>query len=1191
MAAERSTQSRRPLFFRWLLYLLTTLVILLGFVLVLLYGLLYSEAGSRWALNKAQDWLPLSIEQSSGRIGDEITALNLEYEQGGMVIHIDQLNYRITDIHWWQRKLVFDYIRLGHVSIQLPDNESTTAQPLPPAAKIDLPVSVVLNELFVQEIQVNSEQQAYGPILASATVDDGEIDLANVQLLDAEIQLKVSGQVELHNRWPFDLTTQWAYTPERLQGAGSVSGDITALQLAQSMEFNNDYARGRSVIETDLTLQPELKFDAAINSERLLVPVANNEQINTVFKQVALSIKGQLDNYQFNLTANSEQTVKPLTASTDKDHYKEAQTHHNKIRLTAQGNTEQLDIETLKISGDFGAFTAHSTVNFSPQLKLSAEFNSDSFNPQWLLPDWPGHISGSGQLVAAQTAQTEWQLELKDLNLQGQLKEHELFIQANAQLHDEVLSLKPLSLDWGKNNIQLEGQLSIAEQTGTHRLKFDLNVPQPQLLMDDLTGHIQTSGQLSGSVKALSYNMSLTANNIVYQDNQVHALTVTGDGRWPDQLQLDMAAQEIYAADQAIPKLNISLKGNRQQHEIVSDVMHQDISTQLTLVGGWFDDKQQWRGQIEQHSIQLNDSDQGWQLREPADIVFGQELTISPACWFSKEGDGEACLELDAQTDTELALSGQLKLRNLHIELFNAFWPEDLRLEGLIQGSADLDYQQQNLSMTADLHAEQASIYYREGQKNAYQASIKTAQLTARQNKGLTEIKTRLELDDNSFLAATAELHDSDSSSWPEITTEIDGNIKNSRFLVALSPELEQLEGEFSLSGQVNGPLNQPAVNFSLQQQTGFLILRQTGSRLSNIKVNVDSTQAGLMAIQATADSRSGSVKLDGELNIQQLDDWSYQGSLTGENFRLLTLPELTVNIEPDLNIDASSKAINVTGRLTLPMAEVNIKNLPPSATTTSPDVVIHRPDDEQQQSKTAIPVHYDIKTEIVEPISIQLMGLQAKMAGQIRVYDEKQEPHGEGRLNLTEGFYKLYGQRLEIERGELIFNGPVDNPGIDVKATRESDDGSVTAGILITGTVNQLNTTLFSEPAMSQLAILSYLTTGRGLNESGGGTSGEQLAQAAILLGLKRGDSVFSQLQSTFGIDVLTIKQGANNEDSYIEAGQNIGDDLYVGYSQGLFNRLGFWILRYKINDALRLETTQGENQTVDLIYVRRKK
>ncbi|KAA3641258.1 MAG: hypothetical protein DWP95_07115, partial [Proteobacteria bacterium] len=100
-----------------------------------------------------------------------------------------------------------------------------------------------------------------------------------------------------------------------------------------------------------------------------------------------------------------------------------------------------------------------------------------------------------------------------------------------------------------------------------------------------------------------------------------------------------------------------------------------------------------------------------------------------------------------------------------------------------------------------------------------------------------------------------------------------------------------------------------------------------------------------------------------------------------------------------------------------------------------------------------------------------------------------------------------------------------------------------------------------------------------------------EQFAQAAILLGLERGDSVVSQLQKAFGIDVLTIKQGSNNEDSYIEAGQNIGNGLYVGYSQGLFNRLGFWILRYKINDALRMETTQGENQTVDIIYVRRKK
>lgn len=1191
MAASRLNKPhKKSRLFRWTGYLLATVLLLVSIILLLFYGLLYSETGSRWALVKAQDYLPLSIQQSSGRLAKEVTALDLEYQQAGMVIKIDKMSYRIADIDWWQRHLVFDYIRIGEISVELPANESEP-EALSEAIDIELPLSIELNELFVQNIQVNSEQSGYGPIWAKAAVKDNVIEIDTLQLLDEEIRLKVAGQVTLNSHWPFELSTKWSYKPEQISGEGNVTGDITGLALTQTTQLDNAYAQGDTLIESTLTFYPAFVVNAQISSDRLLIPLANNEQVTTAFTDLIITAEGMPENYQIQIKANTEQSIKPLIIASEHAEQKSAQSvYRNQINLTAQGDTEQLNVDSFAIEGDFGRLRAQSTLTFSPRFSVTSSFDSESFNPQWLLPEWPGKLSGSGQFKATQTDQDSWQLALNDFTMQGQLKNNDLKITANADFHDQLLDLKPLSLLWGENSIKLEGQLSLAEEATSKQMVFDLNIPKPGLFLPELTGEIHGEGQLAGSLQALDYKLTVTAEKIDYQDQQIKALTIKGSGQWPDQLQAEITASEVITANQAFPKVHFSLNGSRQQHEIKGDIKHQDLTTQITLAGGWFDAQQQWRGQILKHDIQLNDSDMHWQLQAATDIVMGQQIHLSPACWYSLNGDGEACVELDVQTQKGLIVAAKVQLKNLQAALLQSLLPQDLKLEGMIQGTADLSYQQQALSLTADLKTEQASIDYLKGQENSYQVAINKATLTARQEAGVTEINTNIELDDDSFLHATATLNDTVNSSWPEVNADIDGVIKHSRFLVALSPELEQLQGEFSVSGQVKGALNQPSVRFELQQQTGFLILRQTGSRLTNIALQVSSLEPGLISLQASADSDKGSIQSTGELDLLKTDAWSYQGQITGTDFRLLTLPELKVNIDPTLNIKASPQAINITGKLLLPMAEVNIKNLPPSATTTSADVVIHRPEQALQKSSASIPLHYDVVTEIKDPISIQLMGLQAKMAGQLRVYDVRRQTFAEGRLNLTEGFYKLYGQRLNIERGELIFNGPINNPAIDVKAVRKSDDGTVTAGILLTGTVNQLQSTLYSEPAMSQLEVLSYLATGRGLNE-GAGTDGEQLAQAAILLGLKRSDSVFSQLQNAFGIDVLTIKQGANNENSYIEAGQNISDALYVGYSQGLFNRLGFWILRYKINDALRLETTQGENQTVDIIYVRRKK
>src|SRR5204863_5648408 len=92
--------------------------------------------------------------------------------------------------------------------------------------------------------------------------------------------------------------------------------------------------------------------------------------------------------------------------------------------------------------------------------------------------------------------------------------------------------------------------------------------------------------------------------------------------------------------------------------------------------------------------------------------------------------------------------------------------------------------------------------------------------------------------------------------------------------------------------------------------------------------------------------------------------------------------------------------------------------------------------------------------------------------------------PTASGTLTIQEGRYKAYGQDLTIRNGEVRFaGGPVDNPALAITATRTSRPltsmgDSVIAGIRILGTVKDPQVTLFSEPAMSETQILSYLLT-----------------------------------------------------------------------------------------------------------------
>ena len=52
------------------------------------------------------------------------------------------------------------------------------------------------------------------------------------------------------------------------------------------------------------------------------------------------------------------------------------------------------------------------------------------------------------------------------------------------------------------------------------------------------------------------------------------------------------------------------------------------------------------------------------------------------------------------------------------------------------------------------------------------------------------------------------------------------------------------------------------------------------------------------------------------------------------------------------------------------------------------------------------------------------------------------------------------------------------------------------------------------------------------------------------------------------------------------VVVGEQLGDDLYIRYSYGVFDSLGTIWVTYKIGRRLSIEASSGEEQALDLIY-----
>ena len=150
----------------------------------------------------------------------------------------------------------------------------------------------------------------------------------------------------------------------------------------------------------------------------------------------------------------------------------------------------------------------------------------------------------------------------------------------------------------------------------------------------------------------------------------------------------------------------------------------------------------------------------------------------------------------------------------------------------------------------------------------------------------------------------------------------------------------------------------------------------------------------------------------------------------------------------------------------------------------------------------------------------------------------------------------------------------------------RESRDGRVRAYLAMSGPLAEPRPRVYTEPALPEAEAVAYLLTGRGLAAASAG-EGQDIGSAALSLGLSRSEPLLQDLGDRLGLDDLRVDNGSGGiADSSLLLGKYLNPDLYLGYSQGLFNPEGAVLLRLRLSERLEVESRSGSEQSVDLFY-----
>ncbi len=384
----------------------------------------------------------------------------------------------------------------------------------------------------------------------------------------------------------------------------------------------------------------------------------------------------------------------------------------------------------------------------------------------------------------------------------------------------------------------------------------------------------------------------------------------------------------------------------------------------------------------------------------------------------------------------------------------------------------------------------------------------------------------------------------------------------------------------------LSGTLAAPRFEGLIEAIDGGLRFTDPDVVLEDIDIALNVDDSGSFKLSGSVLNRGSEIQLGASGSGIFVGELAATASLAGTNIEA-EHPDWKVAVSPKLTFDYGEGKGRLSGQLEIPKARIQINTLPASVPRPSEDVVVLGRD--QNVAAAVGPIEVDLDIVIGDDVSLSAAGIEASLTGALNArLDRRGRTRVRGKLDVSGGLVQAQGQTLTLESGSIVYNGPLGNPFLDIRAVRMIENRSppIKVGLHIQGTADNLSSTVFSEPPMEDVRALSFLVLGRDMEEGGGGGGdSNQLMAAAINLGLSQAGSITSQLKRFTGLDEISAE--SESEDSFaVVAGKRLTNKIYIRYAYDTMTAMSAVLIRYSLAQRWHLVARSSEDSSMDLMY-----
>ena len=661
---------------------------------------------------------------------------------------------------------------------------------------------------------------------------------------------------------------------------------------------------------------------------------------------------------------------------------------------------------------------------------------------------------------------------------------------------------------------------------------------------------------------------------MTFGSQSLDTFALNGELKANNQLAADLVATGLIADDQQLGDLDYSLAGTIARHESTLNLNAGVVNVQLRASGGW--DGEYLSQRFNYGRIQPDGFD-SWSLQQKPELrVSAAAGQVSAHCW--KQHNAGICI--DASNWNANSLQSAAAINDFALASLQPLLAEGYSIDGTV--NADIKLIRDTAGLKGELHWLQSrTLLGYADDIDKFQTVLDEVNIDLVSDTTQTSLTANLSGEQGLNMTATAKVSGPLVAESP-LQASVNGRLPDIELLRpllqrALHPG--ELQGELTVDLDVGGTLGDPLFTGGANLAGGSLGLTGAGVTLSEI--NITAQSIGTDKLQVTGELRSGDGRAEilGEIRAAENTNLVADISIRGQNLASVRVPDLSVDASPDLKLHIGEGVFDISGVVLIPRATAQISTLPQSAVPRSADVIVHTTEGAVEQQQGTI-VTGNVEVVLGDDVRFSGFGLNSRLDGGLRLTQSRGGfLRSGGTVRVRDGFLTGYGRELRVDRGELTFTGPLDDPLLNIQVSRESiyEGRQYTIGLRLTGTAQNVRTEPFSRPAMSERDVLSFLLLDRPE------TSDSDASGAALALGLQQlvpGDS------GILGLDEVTFETNDANQAAMV-AGRRINDRLYVRYVFGTVGSPGSFRIRYTLGRGFSLEASTGARQSMDLIYL----